>query len=57
MTDYLEGTTDLSDPRVVSVFDEGSFWSSQFGALLLRNLALEPGLEVLDVGCGTGFPL
>ncbi len=57
MTDYLEGTTDFSDPRVVSVFDECSFWSSHFGALLVRHLALEPGLEVLDVGCGTGFPL
>lgn len=57
MAQHLERTTDYDDPRLVSVFDECSFWSSQFGALLFRHLALEPDLEVLDVACGAGFPL
>lgn len=38
-------------------YDELSFWSSRFGALLLDNLELRPGVRGLDVACGAGFPL
>ncbi len=44
--DYAEGA-----------YDELSFWSSRFGALLFDNLELRPGIRGLDVACGTGFPL
>ncbi len=40
-----------------AVFDEVSFWSSRFGALLIDNLELRPNVRGLDVGCATGFPL
>ena len=40
-----------------SIYDELSLWSSHFGDLLLRHLELRPGIEILDLGCGTGFPL
>jgi arsenite methyltransferase len=38
-------------------YDELSFWSSRFGALLLDSLELRPGVRGLDVACGAGFPL
>jgi arsenite methyltransferase len=57
MTDYLSRKIDFDDPSVASVIDEVSFWSSRFGALLLDNLKLERGIEVLDIGCANGFPL
>jgi ubiquinone/menaquinone biosynthesis C-methylase UbiE len=57
MTDYLTRKIDFNDPKIASVIDEVSLWSSRFGALLLDNLALERGIEVLDVGCANGFPL
>jgi ubiquinone/menaquinone biosynthesis C-methylase UbiE len=44
--DYAEGA-----------YDELSFWSSHFGALLFDHLELRPGITGLDVACGTGFPL
>ena len=31
-------------------------WSRQFGELLLRDLTVPPSANVLDVGCGTGYP-
>jgi len=44
--DYAEGA-----------YDELSFWSSRFGALLFDRLELRPNITGLDVACGTGFPL
>ncbi|HEX2833710.1 MAG TPA: methyltransferase domain-containing protein [Thermoanaerobaculia bacterium] len=38
-------------------YDELSFWSSRFGALLFDNLELRTNIQGLDVACGTGFPL
>lgn len=38
-------------------YDETSFWSARFGALLLEHLELRPDVKGLDVGCATGFPL
>lgn len=38
-------------------YDELSFWSSRFGALLFEHLELRPNITGLDVACGTGFPL
>ena len=44
--DYAEGA-----------YDELSFWSSRFGALLFEHLELRPDVTGLDIACGTGFPL
>ncbi len=57
MTDYLEFNVSLEDPEVAEAFDDFTYWSSMFGQLLFRHLRLAPRLSVLDVGCGTGFPL
>jgi arsenite methyltransferase len=58
MTDYLDRRIDVyNDPNFAAAFDELSFWSSRFGALLYRNLELVKGIRVLDLACGTGFPL
>src|SRR5262245_58156245 len=48
---------DLGDPAVVSAFDELPLWSAPFGLRLLETVRLAPGLTVLDVRFGTGFPL
>jgi ubiquinone/menaquinone biosynthesis C-methylase UbiE len=56
MTDYLSHKYDLNDPAFASAFDELSFWSSRFGALLIDNIELGRDLTLLDLGCGNGFP-
>jgi len=48
---------DVNDPQFVSVYDDLPLWSAACGMLLLDTVELRPGLRVLDVGCGTGFPL
>lgn len=57
MTDYLSHKNDFNDPRLASVVDELSFWSSRFGHLLFDNIQIRKGLNILDVGCANGFPL
>ncbi|PON19754.1 hypothetical protein C2W62_01070 [Candidatus Entotheonella serta] len=58
MTEYLDFTYDIRDPDLVSVFDELSLWSSMFGLMLLEYIPLSTDIRhVLDVGCGTGFPM
>lgn len=43
--------------EMAPIFDELTFWSSRFGALLFDNLELRPDIRGLDLGCATGFPL
>jgi arsenite methyltransferase len=55
--DYLTFNADLNDPDVVSTYDELPLWSAMFGLVLLKHVVLRRRMKVLDVGCGTGFPL
>jgi len=41
----------------VHTFDELPLWSAPFGMLLLQHVELQHGMTVIDIGCGTGFPL
>jgi len=55
--DYLRFTYDPNHPETTSVFDECSLWAARFGLVLLQNLPLRSNLHILDLACGTGFPL
>lgn len=55
--DHLASTPDLNDPQLVSAFDELSLWSAPFGLKLLDTVIYRAGINVLDIGFGTGFPL
>ncbi len=48
---------EIDDAGLVSVYDEMPFWSAPFGLALLAAARVRRGLQALDVGCGTGFPL
>jgi len=57
MKDYLGDDFNLNDRNFVSCLDELSFWSAPFGIKLLDSISLKDVSNVLDIGCGTGFPL
>jgi arsenite methyltransferase len=57
MQDYLDSTISLDSRDTVTAYDELSLWSAMFGLLLLKHVELKQNIRVLDVGCGTGFPL
>ena len=57
MKDYLNFNFDADDSDFVSVYDELPLWSAPFGMTLLEIIKLKEVAKVLDVGCGTGFPL
>jgi SAM-dependent methyltransferase len=57
MESWEGSTPDLADPATVALYDDLPLWSAPFGQVLLDAVELRTGLTVLDVGCGTGFPL
>jgi arsenite methyltransferase len=57
MRHFLERPAGWMPPRLAEIYDETSFWSARFGALLFDHLEIRRGIRGLDVGCGTGFPL
>ena len=54
---YLDEPFDVTDAKTISSYDETWLWSARFGLMLLDRIDLRPDMRVLDVGCGTGFPL
>ena len=54
---YLDFVADFSSPDLVNVYDELPLWSAMFGLMLLEYVPLAGVTNVLDAGCGTGFPL
>jgi ubiquinone/menaquinone biosynthesis C-methylase UbiE len=58
VTEYLaRGRPDFTAPDTVAAFDELPLWCAMAGLFLLEHLPLPKGATVLDLGCGTGFPL
>ena len=45
--------------KLARIYDDqiAPVWGSRFGKMLLRNLALPERGQILDVSCGTGYPL
>ncbi|HSY48820.1 MAG TPA: class I SAM-dependent methyltransferase [Thermoanaerobaculia bacterium] len=54
---FLTFDPDFASPKVLAAYDELPLWSAMFGLLLLDEVPLANVTDVLDVGCGTGFPL
>src|SRR5579859_5598530 len=55
--EYLLFHANVSDATFVTFYDELPLWSALFGNFLLQHVPLRPESVVLDIGCGTGFPL
>jgi ubiquinone/menaquinone biosynthesis C-methylase UbiE len=57
MCHFLDHPAGWMPSRPAEIYDETSFWSARFGALLFDHLEIRRGIRGLDAGCGTGFPL
>ena len=54
---YLSFKANFASSDFVTAYDELPLWSAMFGSLLLDEVPLAGVSALLDVGCGTGFPL
>ncbi|NWF90925.1 MAG: class I SAM-dependent methyltransferase [Ignavibacteriaceae bacterium] len=57
MNSFKKTIFNLNDKETVSIIDELPLWSAPFGLKLLDSIKLKPNLNVIDIGCGLGFPL
>ena len=57
MRHFLDHPAGWMPSRPAEIYDETSFWSARFGAMLFDHLEICRGIRGLDVGFGTGFPL
>ena len=56
MKNYLNQVVNTDDVDLVSVIDDLPLWSAPFGLKLLDAIEIKRNINVLDVGCGLGFP-
>jgi arsenite methyltransferase len=56
MANISNPAIDLSEAEIVELFDELPLWSAPFGLELLNNIIYRKDMNVLDIGCGGGFP-
>lgn len=47
----------MAENRHSLLSDDLPLWSAPFGMILLRMIPYRSGMNILDIGCGTGFPL
>ena len=57
MKEYLKAEVNVNDHDLISAIDELPLWSAPFGMKLLETIELKKNINVLDIGCGLGFPL
>lgn len=57
MLEYLNLHINPNDEKLISAIDELPFWSAPFGLKLLQTITMRSNCSILDIGCGTGFPL
>jgi ubiquinone/menaquinone biosynthesis C-methylase UbiE len=57
MKTYLQTKSDQIPDDFISCMDELPLWSAPFGLCLLQKVKMKKAINVLDVGCGMGFPL
>lgn len=53
---FIDDKIDFDD-NLVCYYDEMPLWSAPFGLLLLNNITFKKNSKIVDIGCGTGFPL
>src|SRR3989339_1502382 len=54
MKDYLIKNYDVNS--IIPIIDELPLWSAHFGIKLLEVIKMKPGMNVLDIASGLGFP-
>jgi arsenite methyltransferase len=59
--EYLTRSYDLTRPAAAELYEQAvvPLWSAPFGRMLLsvfQTYPRQPGWQVIDVGCGTGYP-
>jgi arsenite methyltransferase len=57
MKEYLNASFDFDSKDIVNTYDELPLWAAPFGLKLLEKFDYKHNLNVLDIGCGVGFPL
>ncbi len=57
MEKYLITDWDYNSERLVEALDELPLWAAPFGLKLLNGIKYLKGIQAVDIGFGTGFPL
>jgi arsenite methyltransferase len=56
-SDVFQDSFRAGDADALAAVDDLTLWGAPFGIVLLETAKLLPGMKVLDIGCGVGFPL